>query len=304
MKMLARQNLRVNGGVGEGSVLFLDLGADGSPGLAFFEGVDDLDLLRAFRVDHEHGSGRVRSHFVHVVGTGRIDGRHVITVGAEAVLLVLVSPDDASDTVGCTVFLDSVMADSHSGSTRTDTEAFLQLIARVTPEQVYDKNLSLSLLDGSGFERPLKSLDLLDGAAVAVDAPMDAKDFLFRGGQDCCKRHVLEHFTESLKDAVRLLGVISQPLFALSGEAVYLSNRLGLVISSEHVEFGRGASLQREQGEQDLEALVPSVAVVSKEEVVSGLDVFCGHSEVVEEAAQALVVTMNVSKNLHRSANL
>lgn len=245
----------------------------------------------------------MRSHFVHVVGTGRPDGRHVITVSAEAVLLVLVTPDDASDTVGCTVFLDSIMADSHSGSTRTDTEAFLQLIARVTPEQVYDKDLSLSLLDGSGFERPLKSLDLLDGAAVAVDAPMDAKDFLFRGGHDCCNRHVLEHLTESLKDAVRLLGVISQPLFALSGKAVHLSNQLGLVISSEHVELGRVASLQREQGEQDLEALVRSVAVVSKEEVVSILDVFCGHSKVVEEAAQALVVTMSVSKNLHRSAN-
>lgn len=266
--------------------------------------MDDLELLRAFRVDHEHGSGRVRSHLVDVVGTGRPDSRRVITVSAEAVLLVRVSPDDASNTVGSTVFLDSVIADSHSGSTRTDTEAFLQLIARVTPEQVYDKDLSLSLLDGSGFERPLKSLDLLDGGVVAVDAPMDAKNFLFRGGHDCCNRHVLEHLTECLKDAVRLLGVISQPLFTLSGKAIDLSNRLGLVISSEHVELGRVASLQREQGEQDLEALVPSVAVVSKEEVVSVLDVFCGHSEVVEEAAQALVVAMSVSENLHRSANL
>lgn len=103
------------------------------PSLSFSEGVDVVDLLVAFRVEDKHGSG-LADGVAAVVRASRPDGSDVLRVVSATFLLELMGSDDASESVGLAVLLNSVEADNFTSSTRTFIEASFELLIGIAPE--------------------------------------------------------------------------------------------------------------------------------------------------------------------------
>lgn len=212
-----------------------------------------LEVTAQVGLDLEDGS--LVADRIAVVG-GRVDGGSQAVVG-ELIALVDegVGADQQGELVVLNEFLGDVRAEAEAGSSGVGGEA--RLVAGVAPEEVCDSSCVGDLLE------PVEGADLLDGGDAGREASVGAE---YVSGDQGDQWERIENLAEGVPD----LGGFSFAVLAetLLGEPVDLVNLTTLVVASEQVHPLGVADLEGQQQADGLDRVVPTVHIVSEEEVL------------------------------------
>lgn len=177
----------------------------------------------------------------------------------------------------------------------------------ITPQEVEYLLVSLAMVTAKlDFKRSLNRLDGLNILDGWTDTAMHTEYSLGLVGDQGSQWHLLERLVDLGEHAVGVVDVLAEPLSAFFSEAEVSIHILVFVISPKENNLLGILELEGKEEADDLETVLALINIVTKEEVVEGVDIsgVAGRLPDIKESHQIVILSMEIADDLYWGSNL